>query len=302
MSSPTPARTLAPRPPRTTRPSRTKRNLLAVTSLGLAGLLAGLLSGCATGAPSTTSPAPNSYTQATGNWQFSSSSTAAARLSSLGGNLTVAADGTTVTGILHPLSTSNQCVSASTAIAVTGSVDSASHLSLTAPFSGGALTLSGTLSADRKSLTSPTYTVTGGSCAFPSDRTVTARDSTSPITAQQYQPVSGTYAGTLTTADGQTFPLTTTLTETSQPDADGIYHVSGSATSPGNACVPAALPATASTIDGGSISTTYTDTTTGATITGAGATSPDGSIITITHWNITGVCGSDTGTGTLTRQ
>lgn len=81
-----------------------------------------------------------------------------------------------------------------------------------------------------------------------------------------------------------------------------MYHVEGTASSPGNTCVPATLSATASTIDGGSISTTYTDPLTGATITGTGSASPDAASITISNWTIDSACGQDTGTGTLTRQ
>ncbi len=83
---------------------------------------------------------------------------------------------------------------------------------------------------------------------------------------------------------------------------DGVYHVTGTASSPGNPCVPSSLSATASAIDGGAISTTYTDPATGSTIAATGATSPDASTITISSWTINSPCGSDTGTGTLTRQ
>jgi len=325
MPSSTPARSIPRRPSHpsplqtcssqacksaTKRPSRTGRRILAVTSLGLAGLLAGLLSGCATGILPSPSATANSYTALSGNWQFSSSAAAAARLSSLGGSLSasnLASGGATITGILHPLNVANQCLGANSSLAVTGSIDAASHLTLTAPVSGGTLTLSGTVAPDRKSLSAPTYTISGGACASPADAAVTAqtvgpRDGASPVTAQQYQPVSGTYSGTLTTGEGQTFPLTSTLSQTSQPDANGVYHVQGTASSPGNTCVPTSLSATASTIDGGSISTTYTDSVTGTSITGTGATSPDAATITISNWTINSPCGQDTGTGTLTRQ
>ncbi len=292
MPSPAARHTLA------RRPSRTKRRLLAVTSLGLAGLIAGLLSGCASG--TITASSRNPFAQASGNWQFSSSAGAAARLSALGGNLSV--EGSAVTGILHPLASSNQCLQTSIPIPVAGSIDTSSHLTLSAPVSGGTLSISGTLSADRRSLSAATYTVTGGACAFPALQAVTAHDSASPVTGQQYQPLSGTYTGTLTTGDGQTFALTSTLTQTSQPDTNGVYHLTGTAASPNNTCVPTSLAATASTVDGGSVSTTYTDALTGTTITGIGSTSPDGRIISVSHWTISSVCGSDTGSGTLTLQ
>ncbi len=296
MTSPVPSSSVA------RRPSRTTRRILAVTSIGLAGLLVGLLAGCSAGIANTTSS--SSYTEASGNWQFKSTASAAARLSSLGGSLTV--DGTTVSGILHPLSATGQCLSTSTPVAVAGSIDLAGHLTISGPISRGTFTLSGTLSTDRKTLTGATYTVSGGDCAFPADKAVLAHDDpsnpASPVTAQQYQPVNGTYAGTLTTRDGETFSLSSTLTQASQPDADGIYHVTGTAASPGNTCLPTSLPATASTIDGGNISTTYTDPATGTSIIATGTTSPDGTTITIASWSITSVCGSDSGIGILSRQ
>ena len=287
--------------PRSKRPSRTRRRLLAVTSLGLAGLVAGLLSGCSTQTASTSSVAANSYAQASGNWQISSSAPAAARLSSLGGNLTF--EGTEVTGTLHPLGKTGQCLPPSTSIPVSGSVGAGHLLTLTAPLAGGTLTISGNLATDGHSLSGAAYSVSGGNCGMAAALTASARDSgSSPVTAQQYQVVNGTYAGTLTTADGETFALTSSLTDTSQPDADGLYHVSGTAASPGNTCLPASLPATASTIAGGSISTTWTDTATGASITASGNTSSDGATITISSWTITSPCGADTGTGTLARH
>ncbi len=75
---PAPARTPPVPPSRSTRPSRVKRNLLAVGSLGLAGLVPGLLSGCGSGLLPTTTA--NSYAPASGNWQFTSTASASARL------------------------------------------------------------------------------------------------------------------------------------------------------------------------------------------------------------------------------
>jgi len=190
-------------------------------------------------------------------------------------------------------------------------VDSAGKLTLTSSVAGGTLTIAGTVSDDRKSLTAATYTVTGGSCGFAAAQTVaareagstvTAREPVSTVTAQQYQPVSGTYLGTLTDSDGMQFTLSTTITETSQPDVNGVYHIQGTASSPGNACIPTAVNATASTVTGSAVLTTYSDPTTGTTIDATGTSTPDGSKLTVTNWNLVSNCGSDSGTGTLTRQ
>jgi len=176
---PLPASTSALRPPSAHRPSRTKRRLLAVTSLGLAGLIAGLLTGCGSGILPSSTTAPNPFAQAAGNWQISSSAATAARLPAVGGSLSVSSGpnaAATVTGILHPLSTANSaansCLPASTALPVNGAVDASGQLALSANLpNGGTLAVAGTLAADRKSLSNPTYTITGGPCASPAPQT-----------------------------------------------------------------------------------------------------------------------------------
>ena len=96
---------------------------------------------------------------------------------------------------------------------------------------GAAIIISGTIAADRRSLEDPTLSASGGPCATPhTPRVAGPRDNTG-TTAQQFQPVSGTYTGDLVTAEGENFSLSTTVTQLDQPDASGTYHIQGTARS-----------------------------------------------------------------------
>ncbi len=277
------------------------RRVLTLTSLGLAGLVAGLLSGCsstaATSNPISGDPV-TSFAAVSGNWRFTAAAPPAANaLSVLGGSLSVS--GLQVSGLLHAL-TPGQCLDPAETIAVSGSITSAGALTLTGQSTGqtGAqtsLTVTGLVAADRQSLSTATLSATGSHCTA-------ARPEDNTGTAQQYQPVFGTYTGTLATAEGETFPLTTTVTQLDQPDTSGVYHLKGSATSAGNTCLPNTVTATASILSGGALSATYTDANSTTAITATGSASPDASTLTLSHWQIASACGSDTGTGTLTRQ
>jgi hypothetical protein len=286
---------------------RRNRKILTLTTLGvaglIAGLIAGLLAGCSGGLTATSATATTSHAALAGNWKFSSTSANARGLSSLAGSLSVS--GSQVTGALHPLS--GTCASPSTTFAVTGSIDTHNLLSLASTnFPGGALTLSGTIADDQKSLSAATYTVAAGACAFPAAKTlnseaISPRDNTAPVTAQQFQPITGSYTGSFSDSDGVVLPLTASLSQPSTPDANGVYHLTGYATFDHNPCLNTPV-VTDSAVTGDTISATYTDPTTHNTVTGSGTFSPDAATLTITNWILSGNCGSDTGTGLLARN
>ena len=278
---------------RPSRPGRTRR-LIALTTLGLAGLVAGLLAGCGTGiSPAiNTATHPNSFAAVAGNWKFTTGSSAFA------GALSVS--GSTVTGTLHPFAA--LCANPDTLFQVAGSIDANDFLSITSSDASGArLAISGALAADRHSLTTPTITITGNACTAPSVRTagLSPRTTASP-TAQQYQALTGNYSGSFTDASGAVLPVTASLSQPTTPDANGVYHLTGTATFPDISCL--ATPViTDSTVTGDSIQATYTDQQTGNTVSGTGTFSADAQTLTITNWTLSG-CGNDTGTGLLTRQ
>jgi hypothetical protein len=178
------------------------RRSLASLSLGAGLALACVsLTGCGSAlAPTTTTSAAISFT---GNWQLASA----------------AASGTSssITGILHA-DASNACIAANAPFEVSGSANKANLVTLTGPIANGKITITGTLAADGQSLTRPTYTVTGGSCAF-----------TAPAaaTAHVYSSISGNYAGSFSDPNGQVISITAALTQTPTSDTDGNFQLSG---------------------------------------------------------------------------
>ena len=262
----------------------------SLARLTLSGSLLGLV-GCATGVDRV--PVNASAISVTGNWQFASTDTSAAKLAALSGELTgSSAPNATITGIFHADSAS-ACVAPSTAFEVSGSATTASLVTLTGTLAGGKITIAGTLAADGLSLTNPTYTVTGGTCAF---------TSTAKATAHVYSSITGNYAGSFSDASGQVISITATLTQTPASDTDGNFQLSGTGTMPNNPCFPTTVSVSNSQVTGGSFNLTYTDATTQNSVSTLGTFSADGSTLTVTQWTLSGPCGSDTGTGLLIKQ
>ncbi len=225
----------------------------------------------------------------TGNWQVSSVAAAASRLPSLSGELT----GTTaaVTGIVHP-ALSSSCTSPA-AIEVSGHADDKGLLTLTGSLGGGTLTVTGTPAPDGKSLNGASYNVTGGSCAF---------SSPAPAIMQAYSSVTGTYAGSFSDPGGQVISITASLTQTPESDTDGNFQLSGTGTFPNNPCFSSPVSISNSQVTGGSFTLTYADPATQNSVTASGTFSTDARTLTVTNWTLTGSCGPDSGTGSLTRQ
>lgn len=261
-----------------------RRLSLAALSMGF---IVGLLSGCGQGYLG------SSMTTAvltTGNWQFSSSATGAAKLPALSGE--ISGSSTTATGIFHSDS-ATACVAPATAIEVIGSVNPSSVLTLTGALAGGTLTIIGTLAADGKSFTNATYNVSGGTCAL-----------SAPVTAQgqNYSSITGNYAGGFSDPGGNVINITASLTQTPASDIDGNFQLSGTGTFPSNPCFNSPVSIANSQVTGGSFTLTYADSNTGNSVTASGTFSTDGTMLTVTNWTLTGNCGPDSGTGLLTKQ
>lgn len=157
-----------------------------------------------------------------GNWELESSSPQAANLPRLSGSFS--GNTSAITGLFHTTAT-GACITPQTIVTVRGKADSNRHFTLTSiPFGDGSvLTITGTLAADGQSISGGSYNVTGGSCAFASK----LGSSEAPMIAAQYQTISGNYAGSFVDADGDSLPVTATLTQTTQPDANGMFHLTG---------------------------------------------------------------------------
>ena len=257
------------------------------TSLALAVTLAVALTGC--------SPEGSVYTTDTvsvaGNWQFSSSAAAATKLPSLSGVLS--GTGSSITAILHSDS-STSCVAPTTAIALTGTTSAQGITTLTSSnFPSGTLTISGTLALDGKSFTSATYTVAGStSCAFASPANATAND---------FNPISGTFTGKFSDAAGPVLTVSALLAQSPTSDANGNFTLTGEA-SFGNACFSNNVPISNTQVTGGNFTFTYADPVTTNSVVATGTFSTDGATLTVSNWTLTGPCGPDSGTGTLTKQ
>ena len=286
------------------RPSK-KRGLLKIATLGVAGLIAGLLSGCSA---STESIALTDYSRVVGNWQITPSASA---VPAFAGSLTV--NGSQVSGTIHPLATtiggtittplirhqtSTTCTPGTASFPVTGSIDSDNKMTLTsASFTGGTLTVTGTLPNSQNALNNATFTITNGTCATPSAQAVMGK----------YDTISGSYNGTIYSVSGTSLYVSTIFTQTTQPDGNGTYHLQGNSTFGSlQPCLPIPPTVSDSAVTGSTLNATYTETPAGGspiTVVVNATFAPDASSLTLNSYHITGgYCDGDSGHGTLTRQ
>jgi len=243
---------------------------------------------CLLGCSAAVAPGVSSIS-VTGNWQLSSTASAAARLPQLSGALT--GSGSAISGIFHADSAS-ACVSPSTPIPVTGSANAQNAITLTgASLAGGILTVTGTLASDGKSIANAAYNVAGGTCAFAA---------AAPATAQVYASIDGTYAGSFSDSTGIVVGVTAQLTQTPGSDTDGNFQLSGTGNF-NNPCFTNPVQISNSQVTGGSFTLTYADSKTLNTVVVSGTFSTSGQTLTVTAWTLTGPCGPDQGTGLLSQ-
>jgi hypothetical protein len=229
-----------------------------------------------------------------GNWQVSASS-GSVPLPLISGSLvngSINLGSTPVTGIFHA-DTTTGCATVSDLINVSGTTNSQGVTTLTGSVAGGTLTVSGTLAPDGRSLTNATMNVSGGQCAFASS---------AQAAVQNYSAVTGTYAGTFSDAKGPVMNVTASLTQAPNGDSNGNFTLSGTASLGTNTCFVSPVPVVNSLVSGGNFILTYTDNTTGNSVTATGTFSADGTTLTVSNWSLTGPCGADQGTGSLTQQ
>ena len=182
-------------------------------------------------------PAPTPvFPNVTGNWQFELKLTAPSPpsaptnpIADLFGSLT--STGAKVTGTLNARAVAfAPCVANNADLPVTGTVDASGNLNLTFPVAGGVATIVSTALVLPPSPvnTNGTYQVIGGPCA----------QASIPITAFQVPNVSGTYAGTMTqlfpTSGSGSLAVKAVLVESSTPNADGEFPLSGTVTYTGD--------------------------------------------------------------------
>jgi hypothetical protein len=194
----------------------------------------------------------------------------------------------TVNAVAHL--TGASCVSAGTGIVLSGSVAPNNMVALKSqPFGGSTLSLKGQLATSGKTISGASLTFSGGSCASLGS---------AQADATNYAQIDGTYTGTFVDAGNNQLAISATLTQTTQPDQNGQYQLSGSATFPDNPCFTQPI-VTNSLVTGSSLSTTYTEGS--ASITAQGTFNSTATVLTVTNWQVTGgLCDGDSGTGVLT--
>lgn len=187
------------------------------------------------------------------------------------------------------------CISPTTDILLTGSVGGDNRMMLvSSAFGGTTLTLQGQVSGDGKGIAAATWTFTGGNCGTLGKASVTATN---------YSAINGTYTGSFTDAGGNSLPVSALLEQTSQPNLDGQFSLTGTATFPSNSCFAHQPSVTTSVVTGSNLAMTYQDPLGSTTLTAVGTFNAQATQLTITNWTISGGnCNGDSGTGLLAVQ
>ncbi|HEX3987245.1 MAG TPA: hypothetical protein VHX13_11625 [Acidobacteriaceae bacterium] len=187
------------------------------------------------------------------------------------------------------------CVTPQTDILLTGSVDANNNVTLvSSAFGGTTLTIQGQLAANGKGMAAAQWAFAGGNCASLGKANVTATN---------YSTIGGTYLGTFTDRDANPIGVSAFLQQTTQPDENGQFSVSGTATFPSSPCFTQQPTVTSSLVTGSSLSMTYTDPGSGAVLTATGSFNSAATQLTIASWSIVGgSCNGDSGTGTMTLE
>lgn len=261
------------------------QNRSAVSLFGLAALLGSLLlAGC--GQVNTSTQVGTSLS---GNWSFAPSGNAVIL------NLGFTQGAYETVSAVARLNGSS-CVSPTTDILLTGSVAGGSNQMtlVSSAFGGTTLTLEGQVSGDGKAIAGATWTFTGGNCGSLGKAAVTATG---------YTAIDGTYTGNFLITSGTQIPVSALIEQTSQPDADGQFALSGTATFSGANCFVDQPSVTTSLVTGNGFSMTYTDPGSSAVLNAAGTLNSAATQLTITSWSISGgPCNGESGTATLTEQ
>ncbi len=247
------------------------------------GLAFVLLTGCGQ-----INPALRVGTALAGNWAFAPAS------SSVTLNLGFTQGAYETVSAVGRLAGSS-CVSSQTNILLTGSVDANNNVTLiSTPFGGTTLTLRGQVAANGKGMAAANWVFAGGDCASLGK---------ADVTATNYSTIGGTYQGTFVDAHDDPMAVSAFLQQTTQPDGNGQFSVSGTATFPSNGCFTQQPTVTSSLVTGSSLSMTYTDPGSGAVLRSTGSFNSAATQLTITSWSITGgTCNGDSGTGTMTLE
>jgi hypothetical protein len=185
--------------------------------------LIALLSGCSTSNnPSSTTTTPPTLTS---NWEFNTlyPGNVPQNILYVGA---LSGQGTSITGVLR----TNTCFSANQDIAFTGSEDTKGNLTLTSTnLPGSVVTLTVAVTPANSAVASGlgTLAITGSApCALAS----------TSIAGNGFAPLTGPFAGTLTSTSSATVTATATVTQSASANSDGVFAESGTITITGTGC------------------------------------------------------------------
>ncbi len=189
----------------------------------------------------------------------------------------------------------SSCISPTNDILLTGSVGSNNQMMLvSSAFGGTTLTLQGQVSGDGKGIAGATWTFAGGNCGTLGQANVAATN---------YSAINGTYTGNFVNSAGDSIAVSALLEQTSQPNLDGQFSLTGTATFPGNGCFAHQPSLTTSLVTGNNLALTYQDPLSSTTLTAVGTFNAQASQLTIANWSISGgTCNGNSGTGSLAVQ
>lgn len=250
--------------------------------LAAAGLAFTLVAGCGS-----QSPALQVGAKLSGNWAFTAKPSLALNLGFTQGAYETVSAVARLNG--------SGCVPSNTDITLTGSVSGSNQMTLISePFSGTVLTIKGAVAANSQSMTGVTWSFAGGNCGSLGAMAATATN---------YSPVNGTYNGTFRDSSGNAVAVSAFLQQTSQPDQNGQFSLTGSATFPNNGCFVQQPTVTDSVVTGSNLVMVYSDPGSSAVLHAGGTFDSAATQLTIANWSITGgPCDGDSGTGSLTEQ
>ena len=250
--------------------------------------LALLIAGCG-GNSSTPPPQVQQLTLTSGNWDFAAVSSSGPSFL-IGGN--VVQTGTSVTGGLRVANSA--CITRTTPVPITGNISGQTATVTSANIASQ--TINASLSGSATALTG-TYTIAGTGCAG-GDK--------GNIAGVLVPSISGTWKGTLisNTVANPGVGVTAPIVE-GAPDLTGLFVITGTSTYVGSPCFTSGTTATTT---GSAIAGRTTDVLLknddGSTVEFIGFLNNPAAPTQITGtYTVTGgLCGGDTGTGTLTKQ
>ncbi len=166
-------------------------------------------------------------------------------------------------------------------------------LNASAP-TGAVLTIHATVSPDGSSITTGTYTISGGSgsCA----------NVNGTITGVRIPPLHGTFSGNIISLQGTTINISISVSQGPTADPPGIFPITGSATFSGSSCFTKGTISLAGVVGNVVFVNITTDEKTASTVSAGGDYDPVAKTLSTDYFVNGGGCSGDTGRGTLTFQ